>query len=161
MSIIRPVVPHGAWITFSGRYGRVGGPVEWQADRATAPRFAEFSGAWPIIAVCLVRNRRSTKRQTSLQARNRSWHAHVPCRRLGIPHHFRIRADESRGCSREMDEALVFDFTGMALPLADDFDLERRLIILLEEIDVFQKAHPEVLDRLGIDVRISFRDESA
>jgi hypothetical protein len=38
-------------------------------------------------------------------------------------------------------------------------NVDRRLIVLLDEIDSFQRHHPEVLDRLGIEVRVLFRDE--
>jgi hypothetical protein len=31
--------------------------------------------------------------------------------------------------------------------------------VLLEEIEKFRQYHPEVLDRLGVEIAVSFRDE--
>jgi hypothetical protein len=51
----------------------------------------------------------------------------------------------------------VFDFTGMApLPTGD---LETRVVVLLEQLEDVRRNHPEVFDRLGIDVRVEFQDD--
>jgi hypothetical protein len=151
-----PPTDSGTWLTIGDRYGRTGGPIMWAAD-AVPPKFAVFSGRWPIISIELGRERCRTRLQTGLQVRNCRWHAHVPRGRLGIPPRFRIGAAESRSCRRDAGGAYVFDFTGMTpLPTAD---VDRRLIVLLDEIDSLQRHHPEVLDRLGIEVRVLFRDE--
>jgi hypothetical protein len=144
------------WLSVTDRYARVGGPAAWSTDTGL-PRFVEFRGAWPIISLELVSEQRVNRLQTSLQVRSCSWHAHVPRRRLSIPARFRIDAAQSRSCRRDEGLAHVFDFTG-TMPLPTD-NLDRRLIVLLEEIDAFRRHHPEVLHRLGIEVEVSFRDE--
>jgi hypothetical protein len=50
----------------------------------------------------------------------------------------------------------MFDFTGMA-PLPED-DAERNFLVLLDEFDNF-RHHPEILDRLSIEVDVRFRDD--
>lgn len=52
----------------------------------------------------------------------------------------------------------MFDFTGLS-PLQKGNDLERRAAVLLEEIENFRRYHPEVLDRLGIQIDVRFQDD--
>jgi len=144
------------WLTISDRYARVGGRVWWQ-DTTEAPRLVEFNVDWPVLGIRMVSQRRRTHIQTSVQARASSWHAHLPRTSLGIPASFRISASDSRACGQTVGDQHLFDFTGLA-PLPSD-DLERRAIVLLQEIENFREKHPEVLLRLGIDVNILFKDE--
>jgi hypothetical protein len=44
------------------------------------------------------------------------------------------------------------------MPLPSN-DLNRRATILLEEIESFRRHHPEVLDQLGIDIQVVFRED--
>jgi hypothetical protein len=143
-------------MTINTRYGRTGGPVTWTTERRR-PRFADFQGHWPIISVRLVDQKHRGGFQTSLQVRKSSWHAHLPARRLGIPKRFRITAAASQTCRRPDGDAYIFDFTGM-MPLPVD-NTRRRLMVLLDEIDNFQRHHPELLADLGIEIRVVFRDD--
>lgn len=153
------IIPTGiaaaCWLRVSTHYGRVGGRVYWQDE--TAPRFAEFGGDWPLVTLQLVQERRRSRIQTAIQARPSSWHAHLPARLLGIPSQFRIAAADSRSCARKLGDTFIFDFTGMA-PLPPD-DLQRRAIILLDEIESLRRNHPEVLAQLGIDLKIHFHED--
>ena len=143
------------WLTVSERYGRVGGRVLWEEN--AAPSFVKFHRGWPLVTLELVRQRQRSSIQTGIQARPSSWHAHLPRRLLGIPAQFRISALESRARGYQDGTLYVFDFTGMA-PLPAD-DLERKAIILLEEIESLRQNHPEILARLGIEVIIHFHDD--
>ena len=144
------------WLTLTESYGRLGGRVVWRPEEA--PRFAEFTVNWPVVSVSLVSRRSFAAPATALQIRATSWHAHFPKRRLHIPNTFRISAAGSQGCCRITNElSFAFDFTGLA-PLPID-DIDRRAIVLLEEIDTLRRVHPDVLDRLGIVVEITIRDD--
>ena len=58
---------------------------------------------------------------------------------------------------RREGEWHVFDFTGNAtLP---ENDPDRRLVVLLDEIEGMRRHHPEVFDHLGVTVTVSFHDE--
>jgi hypothetical protein len=94
-----------------------------------------------------------------MQVRKTSWHAHLPRQRLGIPEHFVIGAAASRRCLRTEGDVYVFDFTGMS-PKPESDDIERRAVVLLEEIENFRRFHPEVLERLGIQVSVEFADDT-
>jgi len=144
------------WLSARGTYGRIGGDVNWAAGEE--PLVVEYLAGWPILKVRLVRGRRRSRVQTAMQIRKSSWHAHLPRERLGIPTKFKISAAASRNCLCCEGDVYTFDFTGMSpLPAVDD--LERRAVVLLEEIENFRRSHPEVLDRLGIEVTVGFRDE--
>jgi hypothetical protein len=143
------------WLSINGKYGRVGGPVSWELD--TALRFAEFESDWPILRVRLVAKRRRSRIQTAVQARKSSWHAHLPRRHLAVPSSFAVTARTAREKHRLEGEWHVFDFTGSAA-LPDD-DLDRRLVVLLDEIESFRRHHPEVFERFGVTVAVSFHDE--
>lgn len=144
------------WLTLAEGYGRLGGRVAWQPG--AAPRFAAFTVKWPLVSVTLVSRRSEVAPATLLQIRHASWHAHFPKRRLHIPSTFRISAAGSRDCCRIRNEtSFAFDFTGLA-PLPTN-DIERRAIVLLDEIDTLRRVHPDVLDRLGIVIDIKLRDD--
>jgi hypothetical protein len=145
------------WLSVHGGYGRIGGVVNWLATEG--PLLVEYQTAWPVLGVRLVKERRRSRVQTALQIRKSSWHAHLPRERLGVPAQFRIDATASRNCLRREGDIYVFDFTGMS-PLPQNNDFERRAVVLLEEIENFRRHHPEVLDRLGIEIAVSFREES-
>jgi hypothetical protein len=83
--------------------------------------------------------------------------ARVPRKRLGIPEQFRLDQATSRRCVRREGENYVFDFSGMA-PLPSD-DMERRAVVLLEQLEDIRRSHPEIFERLGIEVRVEFRDD--
>jgi hypothetical protein len=50
-------------------------------------------------------------------------------------------------------------FTGLTPKPAID-ELERRAVVLLEEVENFRRHHPEVLDRLGIEVEVRFCEDA-
>lgn len=118
----------------------------------------EFLAGWPVLKFRLVGERHRSQVQTAMQIRKSSWHAHLPRERLGIPARFNIDATKSRSCLRCEGDVYLFDFTGMS-PQPPVEDLERRAVVLLEEIENFRRNHPEVLDRLGIEVTVGFRDD--
>jgi hypothetical protein len=60
---------------------------------------------------------------------------------------------------RRGGDTYVFDFTGLS-PRPQGDDLERRAVVLLEEIENFRRHHPEVLDRLSIEIAVRFLSES-
>jgi hypothetical protein len=142
------------WMSISEAYARVGG--RFRDSGPSGPRFVEFGGHWPLVSGRLIKSR-TARPLSAMQIRNSSWHAHVPKGRLGIPSAFRINADASRKCVRCEGDAFYFDFTGMT-PLPSN-DLERRLLVLLDEIENFQRYHPEVLDRLGITIQVLLRED--
>ena len=142
------------WLSFTKTYSRVGGRVIWPA--AYAPRFVEFAGSWPVIRISLTGEERRNHLRSRIQIRKSSWHAHLPRRRLGAPAAFCLTAQESRRCVSSEVNRYVCDFTGLT-PLPSD-DLERRAIVLLEQIEDIRRFHPEVLDRLGIAFRVVFLD---
>jgi hypothetical protein len=76
---------------------------------------------------------------------------------MGVPAQFRIDAEASRRCLRQEENSFVFDFTGMA-PLPED-DMECRLVVLLDEIESFRRYHPDILQRLGVSIEVSFGEE--
>jgi hypothetical protein len=43
-------------------------------------------------------------------------------------------------------------------PLPSD-DIEPRAVVLLEQLEDIRRSHPEIFDRLGIGVRVEFRDD--
>lgn len=119
----------------------------------------EYLTGWPVLTLRLVAACRRRRVQTAIQIRKSSWHAHLPRERLGIPAQFTIGATASRSCLRRDGDTYVFDFTGIS-PRREDDGLERRAVVLLEDIEDFRRYHPEVLDQLGIEIIIRFRDES-
>jgi hypothetical protein len=144
------------WLSVNRNYGRVGGRVNWVGD---APERVEFLTGWPVLRLRLVRATRRTRLQTAMQIRKSSWHAHLPHAWLGVPEQFMIDAAGSRSCLRRDGDAYAFDFTGMS-PLPQGNGLERRAAVLLEEIENFRRFHPDVLDRLGIQIEVRFQDDS-
>src|SRR6516162_1616864 len=145
------------WLSINGSYGRVGGPVCW--DLLDPIRFVEFDPDWPILRVRLVNQRRRSRIQTTVQARKSSWHAHLPRRRLGIPSGFLVTARTAQERLRREGEWHVFDFTGNAT-LPED-DLDRRLVVLLDRLEKLRGLHPEVFERLGVAVTVSFHDQGS
>src|SRR6516162_7144239 len=142
------------WLSIRGAYGRVGGPV--LCDSADAARFVEFQPDWPILRIRLVNQARRSRIQTAVQARKSSWHAHLPRRRLGIPSGFVVTARKAQDRLRREGGWHLFDFTGSAtLP---ENDPDRRLVVLLDEIEGMRRHHPEVFERLGVTVTVSFHD---
>jgi hypothetical protein len=145
----------GIWLSVNGRYGRVGGKVNWDRN---APALVEFLTGWPVLSFRLVQGARRTQTQTTMQMRKSSWHAHLPRERLGVPTRFRISAGASRGCLRIDGDAYIFDFTGMSpRPQGDAL---RRAAVLLEEIENFRRYNPEVFERLGVRIEVRFQDDS-
>jgi hypothetical protein len=143
------------WMSFLDSTSRMGGSVVWEEN--AMPRFVEFLSGWPIIGVQFTTIKRISSLCTTIQRRKLSWHAHVPRRRLGVPDGFRLDHKAIRGCIRQVADSYIFDFAGMA-PLPSD-EIERRFVVLLEELEEVRRFHPEVLDRLGIEVRVIFRDD--
>jgi len=143
------------WLSINRSYSRVGGAVCW--DFVDAVRFVEFQADWPIIRFRVVNKRRLSCIQTMVQARKSSWHAHLPRRRLGIPSGFLVTARTAQERLRREGEWHVFDFAGSAT-LPED-DLDRRLVVLLDELEILRRQHPEVFARLGVAVTVSFHDE--
>jgi hypothetical protein len=145
----------GTWLSANGGLCRVGGRVTWQTQH-DKPCVVEFLTRWPVIKIVLVDRPRLVHQRSSIQARKRSWHAHVP-REVGIPKEFSLTGARSRELARMEQDACVFDLTGLAPTASSDFDL--RFLSLVETIQAFQKHHPEVAERLGVEVEVRFRDQ--
>jgi hypothetical protein len=145
------------WMSVAENYGRIGGSISWGVK--DAPVLVEYLTGWPVVTLRLVNVLRRARVQTAMQIRKSSWHAHLPRERLGIPTRFVIGAAASRSCLRREGDFYVFDFTGMS-PLRQDDTLERRAVVLLEEMENFRRHHLEVLDQLGVEVIIRFRDDT-
>ncbi|MCP1829120.1 hypothetical protein J2R76_005820 [Bradyrhizobium sp. USDA 4532] len=147
----------GIWLSLGEGYARVGGSVNWDPERG--PLWVEFLTGWPVLTIQLAAGSRRARLRTTMQIRKSSWHAHLPRGRLGIPDRFVIGSAASRKCLRQQGDTYVFDFTGMS-PLPQIDDLERKAVVLLDELENFRRHHPEVLARLGIEIAVRFQEES-
>jgi hypothetical protein len=143
------------WLSFRDGYNRIGGRVTWATEE---PRWVEYLSGWPVLKVRVAGRKSRSLVQSAMQIRKSSWHAHLPRERLSIPAKFKMNALDSRICLRQEGDTYAFDFTGMGSGSSSD-ELERRVIVLLEDLENVRRFHPDILDRLGIDIAVNFRDE--
>jgi hypothetical protein len=151
-----PWTPTGLWLSIRHGYTRLGGRVTWKEP--DGPQFVLFLTRWPIIKIILAKDRGSYPYTSSIQSRDRSWHAHVPIG-VRIPKNFVLSAGQSRELSQLDGDTWVFDLSGL-VPTSTK-DLHLRFLSLVETIQVFTQMHPEVAEELGIEVEVRFRDQAA
>jgi hypothetical protein len=67
-----------------------------------------------------------------------------------------LSANRSRELARVEGNVWVLDLTGL-VPASTN-DLHLRFLSLVETVQVFMQAHPEVSEELGIEVEVRFGD---